>query len=333
MSQKEKIKLGIIGAGKMAGWHLRAYKKIPRVEIIAVCNPDSDKGVKLAKKYNIPNHFRSYMELLACEGLEAVDICVPTGLHKEIIIEALKKNLHIYTEKPMCRSVAEAEEIIALNKKAKKIIFNGFNYRFWPEIIKIKSIIDSGEIGEIRFALFVRTTKDTSGYMFEQNMNAGIVSEMSCHFVDMLCFWGFDNPVRVCSHGTNLGDGRINPDTVSVTLGYSGGMQALIVNSLGIPGIYPEIQVAGTKGSLKLKYGKIILEKKKNYTLTESLIAVFRESMVMPFRILHNPFLGSCRHFIGCILGNQINESDEFLAKKILGTTLLAGNSYEDKKI
>ena len=115
-------------------------------------------------------------------------------------------------------------------------------------------------------------------------------------------------------------------------LEYENGSQALIINSLGILGIYPEILVAGTKGALRLKYGKIFLESNKKYSLFQSIIFAFRESLVIPFRILRNPLSGSCRYFVECLLSNRINESDEKAAGRVLKITALAEQSYIEKR-
>lgn len=99
-----------------------------------------------------------------------------------------------------------------------------------------------------------------------------------------------------------------------------------------ILGIYPEIVVAGTEGALRLKYGKIFLESNKPYSLLESIIFAFRESLVIPWRILRNPFSGSCRYFVECLLGNRTNELDEKAAGHVLKITALAEQSYREKR-
>ena len=321
--KRRRVRLGIVGAGKTARWHLRAYAKIPEVEIVAIANPHSYRGLTLAQRYGIRECFRSCDEMLRHADIEAVDICAPTGLHKDMVIAALNRDLHVYVEKPMCRSVNEADEIIGINKQRRRIIFNGFNYRFWPEILKIKTMIASGKLGNIRWINLVRTLKSPSSYMFDPELGTGIINELSSHFIDLLYWWGFGNPVHIHVHETNLLDGRISPDTVSINLEYKDGLRVSIFNSFGIAGVYPEILIAGTQKTLNLKHGKIFTDNKSSYGLPELILRAINESMFFP-RIFHNPFNGSCRYFIDCVLGKQINQADEYAARKVLVITALA---------
>ena len=111
------VKIGLIGAGKMAHWHIRAYKRIPGAEVVAIANPSSGKGKELARKYKIRKHFSDGLELIEKDNIDAVDICVPSGLHKKFILKALGKGLHVYSEKPMCTSKEHYKEVIEANKK------------------------------------------------------------------------------------------------------------------------------------------------------------------------------------------------------------------------
>lgn len=328
--KQRRLRLGIIGAGKTARWHLKAYNRISEVKVVAIANPNSERGQGLAEKHRIERHFHYFDELLEQANIDALDICAPTGLHKKIIIAALNRNLHVYVEKPMCRSVDEADEIISANRQRRRIIFNGFNYRFWPEILKIKAIIASGELGDIRWVNFVRTLKAPAVYMYDPALNTGIINELSCHFIDLMLWWGFNTPSNIDVQSTDLLDGRIHPDTVLLNLEYKNGPLVSIFNSFGIAGVYPEILIAGTKGTLKVRYGKIFMDKKSAYSLPGLIGRALNESVFVP-RIFHNPFYGSCRYFTDCVLGRRINEADEYSARKILAVTALANHSLLTK--
>jgi len=298
----KKLRLGMIGAGKMAKWHLKAYKKISNVEIVAIASPSSDRGLKLAKKYSA-RHFTNGFDLIQNSGIDVVDICVPTGLHKDFIILALKKGLHVYSEKPMAASIKEIEEIIAANKRAKKIIFNGFNYRFLPEFCKIRSVINSGELGDIRYIRMMRVTKEKPASYIFGPYSCGLFNEFHCHFVDLVFSFGFGDPERVFAFGTTVHNWKINPDTASMALYYPNKMIAEITASIASPGLAPELLIIGTEGSLRLSYGRVLIVKKRDiWTLPSSIALMFKESMIIPFRILRNPFKRSCEHFINCVI-------------------------------
>lgn len=328
----QRLRLGMIGAGKMGAWHLSSYKAIPGVEIAAIANPSSDTGAKLAKKYGA-KHFKDGFDLIDRAEVDFIDICTPTGLHKDLIVKALKRDLHVYTEKPIAASVEEIEEIIAANKSARRIIFNGFNYRFLPEFRRIRSIINSGELGEVRYIRVIRTTKEKPGsYMFGPN-SCGLFNEFHCHFVDLMFSFGFDMPRAVFASGTTVHEWNINPDTATMVLFYPRNAIVEITTSLASPGLAPEMLIIGKEGTLKLNYGRISVVKKKDVWPLASLITLMlKEAIVIPFRILRNPFQGSCEHFINCLRRGEPSECNESSALKTFKITSLAVKSYLENK-
>lgn len=335
MTKKKKIKIGIFGAGKMALWHLRAYRRNPDAEIIGICNPASDKGLILAKKFGIPNVFKKEEELFSLAGLDGVDICVPTALHKDLICKAVRHNLNVYTEKPMCSTFEEANEIVELNKQHKKIILTGFNLRFCREFIKIKNIIESGELGDIRFIIIIRGTVLASGsYMFDSKLNSGIINEFGCHFIDLLRFWGYKDIKQVYTEGSTVFGKEPSPDSVCLNLKFKDGTSAVIINTNALPTLTPEIKILGSKKALTLKLGKIIIQKlPKKWSISHYLWITLKESVIFPYRILYNPFKGICNHFIECIKNNEFSPCNEEEGMENVRTTELLRESYIQNKI
>lgn len=328
----QKLRLGMIGAGKTAIWHLKSYKKMPNVEIVAIANPFSCVGEKLAEKYKA-RHFVNGFDLIEKADVDVIDICTPTGLHKDFIIMALNKGLHVYTEKPIGTSIEEIEEVIAANRTAHKIIFNGFNYRFLPEFCKIRSIINSGKLGEIRYIRIIRTTKENpNSYMFRPD-SCGLFNEFHCHFVDLIFSFGFVNPEKVFAYGTTVHEWKINPDTATMVLFYPHNTIVEITTSLASPGLSPEMLIVGREGTLRFNYGRVSFVKKKDIWPLHSLIMLMlKEAMIVPFGVLKNPFQGSCEHFINCVMTGNPSEYDEMGALKTFKITSLAEKSYLENK-
>jgi myo-inositol 2-dehydrogenase/D-chiro-inositol 1-dehydrogenase len=235
----EEVNLGILGAGKMAYWHLRAYRALPGVRIRAICNPRSERGRKLALKFRIPNVFRDPEELFRLPELDGVDICVPTGLHKELICRAIQEGLHVYTEKPMCLNIEEADEIVEMNRRLGKIIFVGYNLRFCPEFLKVKEVLASGELGDVKYIWIQRGAwLNTDSYIFNPEWNAGIITELSSHALDLLRWWGFLDVEHVYAEGTNVFAKYPQPDTVCLNIKFQNGAMAVVANSYGARNLY-----------------------------------------------------------------------------------------------
>src|SRR3989338_3792921 len=259
---KNKVNIGILGAGKMAYWHLRAYSANSKCRILAIANPSSGRGEILARKFRVKSCFKNQDELLSLPGLDAVDISVPTGLHAGLICKALKKGLNVYLEKPMCRNMEEANRIVDLNKEARKIVFAGFNLRFCMEFMRVKEVLYSGELGDVKFIVIKRgASVNPDSYIFNPDFNAGIITELSSHALDLLRWWGFKDVKQVYAEGTNVFKNHPRPDSVCLNLKYNSGASAVVINSYAMPSISTEVEIIGRAKILILKYGKVIVQK------------------------------------------------------------------------
>lgn len=332
--KNKKIKIGILGAGKMAYWHLRAYHSNPDVQIVALSNPNSERGIMLAKKFTISNHFCESEKLLSLPSLDGVDICTPTGFHKELICSALEKGLNVYTEKPMCCNLKEADEIVELNKIHKKIIFVGFNLRFCKEYIKVKKILDSKELGDVRFIFFIRgNIVNTDSHIFDPSLFAGIITEFSCHFLDLLRWWGYRDVQQVYTEGTNVFPNYPRPDSVCLNIKFREGTSAVIINNYAMPNLSPEILILGSKKMLQLRYGKVLVQAlPKRWSMPRLLWITLRESIIFPHRILYNPVKNACNNFIECIRNNQPSPLNEIEGRENIRLAELLNKSYRQGK-
>jgi predicted dehydrogenase len=329
-ASKNKVTIGILGAGKMAYWHLRAYASNPHCQIMAICNPNSNRGEMLARKFRIPRHFRNDEELLNCEGLDGVDISVPTGLHADLVCRALDKGLNVYVEKPLCRTLEEADRIIACNAAAGKIVFTGFNLRFCKEFVRIREILDSGELGEMRFIQITRgATIEADSYIFNPSFNAGIITELSSHALDLLRWWGFKDVRQVYAEGSNVFRNHPKPDSVCLNLKFADGSSAIVLNSYAMPSVSTEVRILGSRKTLLLRSGKIILRKlPAKWSIPLLVWITLRESMILPYRILTNPLAGACNHFIDCIRKNRRPLIDEIEGRENVRLAALLTQSF-----
>jgi len=328
-----EIRIGMIGAGKVASWHLRAYRGMRDVRIAGIANPGSQRGPRIASRYGIPRHWRDGLDMLGEAELDAVDVCTPDRSHKVYILAALKKGLHVYTEKPMCETVGDADEVIRANRTAQRILFNGFNYRYMPSFRRISSIVRAGALGEIRYVRMTRTTRDSRQYSLQNERPAEAFTGFHCHFIDLLFAFGFDEPVDVCAHGVTVLDWPVRPDTAALTLRYESGAIAEITTSQASPGLTPELMMIGTRATLRLAFGRVRVVRQRDEWRTAALLwNLARESMILPWRVLRNPFAGACRHFVDCVRRGRRSESDEHAARRTLRVCEAATKSYLEGK-
>ena len=150
------LNIGMIGYGFMGRAHSNAYTKVNhffdleyRPVLKAVCARDAAKAKEFADKWGYESVETDWKKLLARKDIDAVDICTPNNLHKEIAIAAAEAGKTILCEKPLAMNSAEGEEMCRAVEKAKVPNIVWYNYRRVPAVTFAKQIIDSGKLGKI----------------------------------------------------------------------------------------------------------------------------------------------------------------------------------------
>lgn len=138
------IKIGIIGTGRMAYWHLKGLKKISGVDVVAIAGRTAGNVETLRRKFRIPHGYTDYRQLLAENKLDAVSITTPTNTHCSIAVDCLNAGIHVLCEKPLAMTLDEADMMIAAEKKSGRVLMPGFSQRFYKEFIRMKAMIDRG---------------------------------------------------------------------------------------------------------------------------------------------------------------------------------------------
>ncbi len=150
------LNIGMIGYGFMGRAHSNAYRKVNnffdleyRPVLKAVCARDEKNAKVFAEKWGYESVETDWRKLLTRKDIDAVDICTPNNLHKEIAIAAAQAGKVILCEKPLAMNAAEGEEMVAAVEKAGVPNIVWYNYRRVPAVTFAKQLIDSGKLGRI----------------------------------------------------------------------------------------------------------------------------------------------------------------------------------------
>jgi predicted dehydrogenase len=152
----KELRIGMIGYGFMGKAHSNAYAQsnhfFPseyKPVLKALCARNAEKAAKFAQTWGYESIETDWRHLLARKDIDAVDICTPNNIHKEIAIEAAKAGKMILCEKPLAMNAAEGEEMCQAVEKAGVPNMVWYNYRRIPAVTLAKQIIDSGKLGRI----------------------------------------------------------------------------------------------------------------------------------------------------------------------------------------
>ncbi|MGE4253493.1 MAG: Gfo/Idh/MocA family protein [Parvibaculaceae bacterium] len=153
----ERIGVGLIGTGFMGKCHAMAYGAVkavfgdvPAVERVALCDVDAGHARKMANEFGFARATTDWRDLLADPGIALISITSPNGLHREMAVAALEAGKHVWCEKPMALTLADAEAMTAAAGQAKgQATALGYGYLCNPALQYAKRLIEEGAIGEV----------------------------------------------------------------------------------------------------------------------------------------------------------------------------------------
>ncbi len=188
----EKTKVAVIGLGGIAQLvHLPILSKLMNVQISAVVDIKKNQLNSVGEKFNIEKRYTDHKEMLDKEEIEAVIIATPTNTHLEIALDCLKANKHILIEKPIARNVSEAKQINAASKKYKKQVMVGMNLRYRPDAMLMKSLVNSGELGDIfyiRCGWLRKQSNEQKWFINKSQSGGGVIIDLGILILD-LALW------------------------------------------------------------------------------------------------------------------------------------------------
>ncbi len=196
---RKTLRVGLVGVGAAAQIiHIPALKKIEDFELVALCDRDPEKGQRVAQKFQVPSACSRIEELLGDDGIDVVDICTPNFLHAPMAMAALEAGKHVFCERPLARSGAEAAAMAKVAKKQDRVLMCSVQHRFRPDAQLLRKFIEKGELGEIFFTkagwLRQRTHWDSDEWRRQKRESGGgVVLDLGYQVLDM-ALWMLGTP-------------------------------------------------------------------------------------------------------------------------------------------
>ena len=242
------MRVGVIGAGFIGAIHLGAYANMPEVEVVGVADARPETAAAGAALVGT-RPYSSYEDLVATEDVEVVDVCLPTAYHRELALRAARGGKHVILEKPIARTLEDAEAILEAFSGTENRLFVGHVVRFFPEYVKIKAMMDAGDLGTVGVARTSRRSPFLTGWndwYADWRMSGGVLLDLVIHDFDFLR-WTLGEVERVYARGV-LGREFNRLDYSLVTLRFEGGAIAHVEGQWGYPGPFNySIEVAGSR--------------------------------------------------------------------------------------
>ncbi len=201
------VKIGIVGAGGIGTVHIDCYKHVNDCKVVAICDP-SEIAVKKAQEIGA-NRYVSIEEMISNESLDAVDICVPTFLHKQLVMEALEYGVNVIVEKPIALNPEDAKEMFAKAKEKGVNLYVAQVLRFTNESKVLRELVETKPYGEVLDACFTRLSACprwiSNGWLFEKQKSGLIPFDLHIHDLDLIVSL-FGKPEKVSYTSCGNGD-------------------------------------------------------------------------------------------------------------------------------
>jgi predicted dehydrogenase len=232
------VNVAILGAGFMGAAHANNYKALAdRVRVTTVCSRTSERAQRVADVVGA-GVSTDLEATLADPELDAVDICLPTLLHRDVAERAFAKGKHVFLEKPLALTLEDANAILAAAEESGRIFMVGLVLRFWPEYVELRRRVASGQLGRPLAASAYRLSPpaDWAAWYADVSSSGGPPVDLMVHDFDQMN-WLLGTPRTVYARAVWMADPAY-PDHVVAVVNYDGA-EAVVEGSMAMPASFP----------------------------------------------------------------------------------------------
>jgi UDP-2-acetamido-3-amino-2,3-dideoxy-glucuronate N-acetyltransferase len=299
------VKIAVVGSGYWGKNLVRNFYDLG--SLVAIC----DKDPRVLSKFE-----ETYGGIFTCQGLnhllhnsptqvDAIAIATPAATHYDFTRECLLAGKHVFVEKPLALTEEEGRDLIQLAENNKLSLMVGHILQYHGAVIKLKELIDSGELGKIQ-------------YLYSNRLNIGkirteenILWSFAPHDISVILMLLGEMPQTICATGGEYLQQQI-PDTTLTTLDFPSGVKAHIFVSWLHPFKEQKLVVVGDKKMAvfdDMSEEKLLLYPHKIEWLQRIPVASKAEAEALPLT-MEEPLKAECRHFIDCVANGERPKTD-----------------------
>lgn len=315
------INIGIIGCGYWGPNIVRNLTSFKRVKVKTVSDLKEDRLNHIKDIFPEIETTESYLDILNDPLIDAIAIATPVLSHYKIALESLENNKHIFVEKPLTKSSQEAKKLIEKANEKNKILMVGHTFIYTESVKKLKSLVDSGELGEI---YYINSQRLNLG-LFQNDIN--VMWDLAPHDISIINFLFDKKPLSVSASGSC----HINPnieDVSMINLKFENNMSAYIHSSWLDPNKVRKMTIVGSKKMVvyddiepieKIKIYSKGVDKPDYYDGFGEFQYSYRYGDInIPMLKEKEPLKLELEHFCDCILNNKKPITDGEFGLKVI---------------
>lgn len=308
----QPTRLAILGLGRWGEHLVRNFLALSEAQVVAVVDPNPDRLNFIRQQVALPDtiqYFDQWLPALALPDLQAVVIATPATTHYALIKIALNRGLHVLTEKPMTLDLTTGEELCQLAKHHQLVLVVDHTYLFHPAVREGRQVIQSGRLGQYRYAYAARTNLGP----VRQDVDA--LWDLAIHDLSILHYWLGHRPQTVAAWGQLWLQPEARPefphglrDLGWLRLTFPNQIPAMIHVSWLNPDKQRRLALVGDQGTLVMdelaSQGPLTLYAGQLHDQTGGFQPSPIEAISLPVPTTE-PLRQVCRHFLDCIAHRQ----------------------------
>ncbi|MHB8840623.1 MAG: Gfo/Idh/MocA family protein [Candidatus Aquicultor sp.] len=307
-----RITLALIGYGYWGPNLLRNFMEAPGCRVKYVCDSSPAQLNKVALKYPHLTLTQSFDEVVDDDEVDAVVVATPISTHHGLAKKALLKGKHVFVEKPLTADSESAKELVKLADMQQMVLMVGHTFKYSPPVIKIKELIDSGELGDI---YYISSSRVNLGL---HQPDVSVIWDLAPHDFSIIFYWLGEEPSQVHAFGRGCVKSD-TPDVAFINLAFDSGAVAEVQLSWLSPVKLRRTVIVGSKKMLIYDDTQSV-EKVKLFdhgvnfiepTSFEEFQLSYRSGdIISPHLDNYEPLLEEAKHFIECIREGKCPRTD-----------------------
>ena len=260
---------GIVGTGVIAETHAKAIAALPNAHLVAVTDVRPDSLAAFAAAHGCAAE-PDLAALVARDDVEVVSVCVPSGLHAEVGIQAAAAGKHLVVEKPIEVTLAAADSLIKAADAFGVALTVISQHRFDPGLVELRRLLDDGALGDLVLGeaktKWYRTQEyyDSATWRGTVAFDGGALLNQGVHYVDLLR-WCMGPVAQVTAVSATRTHQMEAEDTALALIRFTSGAVGTIVASTAVyPGFAQQLEITGTNGTVIIEDGDIVRAELRN---------------------------------------------------------------------
>lgn len=306
------IEVAVVGVGGWGKNLARNYYQLPEANLRYICDLDPDKQENMRQQYPGVETTGSFDDVLADPDLNAVVIATTGPTHYKLALQALEADKDVYVEKPFVMEVDQARELTELAENNDRVLMVGHLLEYHPVVTRLKSMIGSGELGDVY-------------YIYSQRLNLGTVREdenalwnFAPHDISSILYLLDKEPVDVSARGQAYLQRDVE-DVVFLTLSFADKTMAHVQVSWLDPHKVRKLTIVGSdkmavfddlEANEKLKIYDKGAKLSQEYNTFAEYVGLRFGDITIPYVQSGEPLRAECLHFIDCVMNRKTPTSD-----------------------